>query len=156
MRIKSVGANDVYKNNKCKIDKILYRKIIDTINKKLIEELFRKNKVRLPVGLGDLVITKTEISPTIKDGQLIIYNSINWAETNKYWKEHPDEKKFLIRHTNTTIYRIKLYKTTRYRNSIAITFNPSSPLRRELAKKIITENYDTIYEKDYKYKTSDG
>lgn len=153
---KIVGANDAYKNNSCQLSREVYRKIIDTINKELIKELFSSNSVKLPVGFGALVIVKSKISAAIKNNKLVIYNAINWAASKKYWKEHPEEKKIFIRHTNNTIYRIKLYKTTKYRNSPTIFFTPASPLRQELSRKIIEENYNTVYEKDNKYKANNG
>lgn len=148
------GANDAFQENNCGLDKITYRKIISALNKAFIRHLLREGYVTLPYNIGNIVIIKKRLKPVFKEGKLVIYNGIDWVTTKKLWETDATAKlkKTLVRFTSDTMYKIKYYKSQRFRNGKFLKFTANISLKRELVKLIKEGKFDTIYGEEYKYK----
>lgn len=103
-----IAAHKAYNkaNPSKQLTKSEHRDIISCINEEISDYLINTgNPFKLGHGLGELQIKKKFPAPPMlnEDGTFRIRIPIDWAATNKLWKENPEakENKKLIRHLNS-------------------------------------------------------
>lgn len=98
---------------------------------------------KLPFKLGGITVRKIKTYVKFDDkGRLRTNLPINWKETNKYWDEHPEErKKVYIRHENKQTNGVKysfhyIKKGALYHNKSIYTININRQLKRRFKEYI--------------------
>ena len=156
------GSRDAWKwvrKNKWKAlggtpcDQSLYSKIIDTVNKYLIEQLFEGHEIEFPHQMGTMRVTSFPSRIYMKDGEIVTNYRTDWKKTLELW--YADEE---ARNTHKPIkkvtrrkYHIKYDKhKARYSNRRFYTLRLNRSLSRSFWKaveegKIVAERVEILY-----------
>lgn len=130
-----------------KIHKTKYSKILRDVNMGLMDIVMDGHDVKLPHGLGDLVARARKMSTE----KLMI----DWGETNKLRKEHPDKNYkayFTNMHTNGKVIRLLWFKMrSTFINKSYYRLDIAVPIKRKLAKRLKDSDIATEY---YELETS--
>lgn len=155
----NIGLDDFYKyyreNNKTKIGRSLYGRIVKDFFYLLIQEILKGFIFNMPYKLGHIGIHRYK--PRVKfdeNGFNFIESnvSIDFGATNKLWREQPElkHKKYIYHtneHTNGFKYKIRWSKKGAYvKNIRAFKFQPSRYFNRSLAKHIKNNPNQEYYE----------
>lgn len=148
----------VDKNSPYNIKKSKFTKILKECNSILLDLMMLHNfEFKIPSRLGNLSLKKRKINYILDTkGNLVTKAlSVNYAETNKFWKENLEakEKKIKIYHTNDHYDGYKVMfnwsKKTSYCKGLSIVqFTSSRYAKRKLAEYLKNSSlYLEFYEK---------
>lgn len=119
----------------------VFKKVIKSFNKELLDLIFEGRRVTLPRGCGDLFIRKYKTNYNLKS----IHNidrpcsaKTDYKKTKDLWKEHPElEKKVFLNYDNTHSdhYTVRIVWSVATNNLLtnSFTFKPSRRFKRGLA-----------------------
>lgn len=138
------GARDAFRwirKNKWKAldgkpcDKLLYSKIISSVNQELVESLLDGHQVELPHQMGTLLLSRMPSWVKIVDGEVKTNYWTDWKKTLEYMYEDKEarEKHSRIRRINSYIYRIRYSKSSaHFQNRYFYKFRPNRSLKKAL------------------------
>lgn len=120
-------------------DQLLYSKIINTVNKALVEQLLEGHEIEFPHQMGKLLISAVPTKLCYKNGILKTNYRIDWAKTLALWhsdKEALNSRKPIKRVTNE-IYFIRYNKKgAKFHNRRYYQFRQNRSLGNALGKLI--------------------
>lgn len=129
-----------------KVDRYLFAKIIRTVHREIVKELFEGHTIIVPYLKGKFSILKYKLKCGLKDGKVTTNRLINWPETNKLWEENPQLKidKVHVRFDEPYLYKLKFTKINHTDNTNIYAFEWVKTISKKLRKAILDGTYDTI------------
>lgn len=147
----SYGARDAYrwgiKNKLFEISETDFRKIINTLNKALQDQLLQGKDIILPERLGRIEIRKYKTYVGLEGNKIKTNMSIDWQSTLKLWYEDEEscKNKVLIRCETPEKFKIIYNKSkAKYNNKTFYEFVPTRYLKTKLKELIINEGFDAL------------
>ena len=113
--------------------------IIRGINKELADYLTSGGTIKLPYGMGKIMLIKVPAKAKFKEGKLINTKPIDWDKTLKLWYEDEEcrNSKILVRSDVKSKFKIIYDKSkARYKNKKLYSFLPNRDLKIKLKEKI--------------------
>ena len=109
-------------------DKLLYSRIISTVNKILVEKILEGHRVEFPYQLGHVLLTSTPANVRYVDGELKTNYLTDWKKTLSYmWEdEQARNNHTYVKRVQPFIYKVQYYKgKARYHNRFFYKFRPN-------------------------------
>lgn len=113
--------------------------IIRSINKELADYLTSGGTIKLPYGMGKIMLIKVSAKAKFKEGKLVNTKPIDWDKTLKLWYEDEEcrNSKILVRTDIKSKFKIIYDKSkARYKNKTLYSFLPNRDLKIKLKEKI--------------------
>lgn len=113
--------------------------IIRSINKELADYLTSGGTIKLPYGMGKIMLIKVPAKVKFKEGKLVNTKPIDWDKTLKLWYEDEEcrNSKILVRTDIKSKFKIIYDKSkARYKNKTLYSFLPNRDLKIKLKEKI--------------------
>ena len=126
--------------------------IIRGINKELANYLSIGGTIKLPYGMGKIMLIKVSAKVKFKEGKLVNTKPIDWDKTLKLWYKDREckDSKILVRVDTKNKFKIIYDKSrARYKNKTLFSFLPNRELKIKLKENIqegIVDAYNYSYD----------
>lgn len=121
--------------------------IIKSINKYLIERLYKGHDIVFPCRMGKLILFKYFPKVEIKNNRLVTNKPIDWGSTIRLWYDDEEayKNKTLIRQDYKIMFRV-LYskKCAKYINKSFYHFSVTRTIKKELTKRALNNELDAF------------
>ena len=151
------GVNDYYrffkKNNKEKVSRALYGKILKEYNSYLRDKFSNKGEdIVFPYRLGRVELKKKKTEIYIdEEGKIINNLPTNWKATRDLWEKNPKAKaknvmvKFTNEHSGGYTFKVSYLKSNAvFKNKSIYKIRFNRTLKRNLSKSIFKGNVDAF------------
>lgn len=94
----------------------VFSSIIRSIGRKLAEELYASNDIKLPLSMGKIKLSRYDQRISIENGKVKTNSRIDWDSTLKLWYEDEESrnKKTLVRYTSPVYFTVKYSRDGAY------------------------------------------
>lgn len=142
----SVGLKEAYqwcKKNKLEgigtkdMTECMFYKVISTVHKKAIEELYQGHSFKLPGRMGKFEVRVVKKYLYMKDGKVVTNRRIDWPATLALWCEDEEarEEKILVRRNdNINVYVFYDRSRAEYTNKHFVKFRPTRTILKHLTE----------------------
>ena len=129
-------------------DQLMYSKIINNVNKALVEQLLDGHEIEFPFQMGSLILKSRPVVVKFKKGKLINNYRIDWEKTLNYWFEDKEalKKREVVKRIQKNIYSIKYQKDkAKFKNRHFYLFRANRNLVKSLGNviengRVLSEN----------------
>ena len=122
-------------------DQLLYSKIINEVDKYLVESLFEGHEIEFPHQMGGLILLKNKPKVALEGDKIKDNYLVDWKKTLEYWYEHPEAREThrpIKRVSNELFYILYTKKKAVYSKKRFYNFRINRSMLRTLGRLIET------------------
>lgn len=144
------GVNDYYKNyvetTGSSIPKKTYNALVNDLLDKFLLAVIQENyMLKLPYRMGTVMLLKRKTKTEFIDGKMKTNRPIDYAATNKLWRDHPElkEKKKLVYHENKHsggyVFRLSYLKASAVYKNKSVYWMQMNRTKKRMLKDLIKD-----------------